>query len=409
MDKIYKHFEISERLLLHKQVAFMFGPLWSNFAISARFAKTAFATGDNLTVKHWAAKTFKYGYFKNYFNKFVGRKVTGLRGVMIKTDDNAMITKKTDFTKNEKGDRVRYPLIYPLSGEGVIDDERLEDNEEAITSYYFDLTLRARRHATRSEGKLSDRRPAFNVQAQSKDVLGMWLARIHDRDVMAALSGVANSVGTISAAAPTSTRRWYGGQTAAGVVESVANDAAIDSTTNNLFGEKVIEHIKRLATLNEPVIRPIIIGGEEYYLMFIHPYQNKALRNATDYKAALQNAEVRGKGNPLFTGGATLWDGVIVHTIPWIETRLGAGGSTASEYFESGDDCWNTGYVARALFCGAQAICIGYGGTPDWVEEQFDYKWEWGIALSLFFAVGKTKFNSIDYGVITVDTIMVAD
>lgn len=372
-------------------------------------AKTSFATGDALTVKHWSAKAFNYGYYNNYFNKFVGRKVTGLKGVAIETDDNAMICKKTDFTKGKKGDKVTFPMIYPLSGEGVIDDERQEDSEEALSSYSFDLTLRRRRHATRTAGKMSERRPAFDIQEKSKDVLGMWLARIHDRDIIAAASGVANAVGTISANAPSSTRRWYGGQTAAGVVESVANDAKIDSNTDNLFGEKVIEWVKRLATLNEPIIRPIIIGGEEYYLMFIHQYQRKALRAATDYKAALQNAEVRGKGNPLFTGSEGLWDGVIVHSLPWIETRLGAGGSTASEYFESGDDCASGMYVARALFCGAQAVCVAYGGTPDWVEDKFDYENEWGICLSLFFSVGKTEFNSIDYGIITVDTAIVAD
>lgn len=407
-----KYFNRDELLVLHnirKELTFMFGPLWGSFAMSARFAKTAYATSDELTVKQWAAKPLKYGYFNNYFNKFVGKKVTVRRGVFIKTDDNAMIMKRTEFQKNKKGDRVRYPLIYPFSGEGVVDDEQLEDNEEALSSYYFDLTLRRRRHATRSAGEMSDRRPAFDVRVQSQGVLGMWLARIHDRDVVAAMSGVANAVGTISASAPTATRRWYGGQKADGTVDSVANDAAITSTTNHLFGEKVIEHVKRLATLNEPIIRPIIIGGEEYYVMFIHPYQNKALRASTDYKAALQNAEVRGKQNPLFTGGATLWDGVIVHTIPWIETRLGAGGTSASEYFDASDYCDDSDYVARALFCGAGAICIGYGGTPDWVEEKFDYKNQWGIALSLFYAVGKTKFNDIDYGVITVDTGMVAD
>lgn len=407
---MYKYFDRNGRLLLHKKVDFMFGPLWRSFAMSARFAKTAFATDDALTVKHWAAKTFKYGYFNNYFNKFVGKKVTGIKGVMIKTDDNAMICKKTEFQKNKKGDKVTYALIDPLSGEGVIDDERLEDSEEALSSHDFSLTLRRRRHATRSAGEMSDRRPAFDVQEQSRGVLGMWLARIHDRDVIANLSGVANAVGTITAVAPSSTRRWYGGQKADGTVYSVANDAAINSTTNHLFGEKVIEWVKRLATLNEPVIRPIIIGGEEYYLMFIHPYQRKALRASTDYKAALQNAEVRGKGNPLFTGAEGVWDGVIVHTLPWIETRLGAATqSLASEYFDDSDICTNLMYVARALFCGAQSICIGYGGTPSWVEEKFDYESEWGIALSLFYASAKTKFNGIDYGVITVDTAIVAD
>lgn len=384
------------------------------FTMSMRFAKTAFATGDELTVKHWSKETFKYGYYKNYFNKFVGRKVTVKRGVWIKTDDNAMIIKKTDFRKNAKGDRVRFALIDPLSGEGVIDDERQEDNEEAITSYYFDLTLRRRRHATRSEGEMSDRRPAFDVQAQSKDVLGMWLARAHDKDCIAALSGVANAVGTIAADAPSSTRRWYGGQTAAGTVESVANDAAIDSNTTNLFGEKVIEWVKRLATLSEPVIRPIVQNGEEYFVMFIHGYQRKALRASTDYKAALENAAIRGKGNPLFTGSDGVWDNVIIHTIPKIETRLGASGTTATEYFDAGDYCNNGTYVARALFCGAGALTIGYGAHKNgevskWVEKLFDYDNEWGIALSLFFAVGKTKFNGIDYGVITVDTAIVAD
>lgn len=373
-------------------------------------AKTAFVTGDALTVKHWAAATFQYGYYKNYFNRFVGKTVTRKKGVMIETSDNAMITKKTEFQKNKKGDKVTFALIDPLAGEGVIDDERLEDNEEAVTSHDFSITLRRRRHATRSEGEMSDRRPAFDVKVKSRGVLGMWLARIHDRDVVAVLSGVANAVGTISAVAPSATRKWKGGQNAAGTaVESVATDLLVDSATNNLFGEKVIEHVKRLATLNEPIIRPIVINGEEYYVMFIHGYQAKALRASADYKAALQNAEVRGKGNPLFTGSQGLWDGVIIHVLPWIETRLGAGGTTASEVFEAGDRCATGITVARALFCGAQAAVVGYGGYPSWVEDKFDYDNEWGIALSLFYVTGKTKFNSIDYSVIPVDTVIVAD
>lgn len=377
-------------------------------------AKTAFATGDALTVKHWAADTFRYGYFKNYFNKFVGKTVTKLKGVMIETDDNALITKKTEFQKNKKGDKVTFALIDPLAGEGVVDDERLEDNEEAITSHDFSVTLRRRRHATRSEGEMSDRRPAFSVKTKSRGVLGLWLARMHDVDMIAVLSGVANAVGTISVSAPTTNRHWYGGQTAAGAVTTETTDALIANGggtdyDNYLFGEKVIEWVKRLATVNEPIVRPIIIGGEEYYLMFIHPYQKKALRASTDYKAALQNAEVRGKGNPLFTGSEGLWDGVIVHTLPRIETRLGAGGSTAAEYFESGDDVADTITLARALFCGAQAAVVAYGGFPKWVEDKFDYENEWGISLSLFYVTAKTIFNSEDYGVIAVDTAVVPD
>ena len=378
--------------------------------------KTSFATGDNLTVKWWSASTFQYGVYKNYFNKFTGKNLPTnkkLRGVSIETNPNAMISRKMEFAEHAKGDRITYALIDPLSGAGVIDDERLEDNEEALASSDFSITLRRRRHATRTTGKMSDLRPAFDVMVKSRQVLGMWLAREHDKDVIAAASGVANSVGTIAASAPTSTRRWYGGQTAAGVIVPVANDAAIDSATTNIFGEKVIEWVKRFATLNEPLVRPIIVGGEEIYVMLIHPYQTKALKASTDYKAALQNSMQRAASNPQFKGmfenSHGLWDGVVVHEIPKIETRLGAGGSTAAEYFESGDDVPSGITVARGLFLGAQSICIGYKGSPAWVEDKFDYDNEWGIALGLFYQVAKTKFNSIDYGVVTVDTAVVVD
>ena len=403
------NFNAIGRLSLHRDLDFIMGPLWGGAATSARFAKTAFATDDELTVKHWAAGTFRYGYYNHFFSRFVGKPAKKVKGVVIATDDNALITKKMEFQKNKKGDVVTFALVDPLAGEGVIDDETLEDREEAITSHDFDITLRRRRHATRSEGEMSDRRPAFDVKVKSKSVLGMWLARIHDRDIMAAMSGVANSVGTIAAAAPTTNRHWYGGQTAAGTVAPVANDAAIISATDHLFGEHVIEYVKRLATVNEPIIRPIIIGGQEFYLMFIHAYQAKALRACTDYKAALQSARERSASNPLFSGALGEWDGVAVHVLPWIETRLGAGGSTASEYFELADDCASGITVARALFCGAQAACVAYGGTPKWVEDKFDYDNEWGIALSLFYAAAKPVFNSEDYGVIAVDTAIVPD
>jgi N4-gp56 family major capsid protein len=402
-------FNRTERLSMHRNLAFIAGPLCGAMAIFARFAKTAFTTGNALTVKLWAADTFRYGYFNNFFNQFVGKTVKKVKGVVNETSPNALICKKTEFQKKKKGDKVTYALIDPLAGEGVIDDERLEDNEEPISSHDFSITLRRRRHATRSEGEMSDRRPAFDVQSKSRDVLGMWLARIHDRDVVSALSGVANAVGTIAASAPTTNRHWFGGQTSAGVVESVANDAAIDSATANLFGEHVIEYVKRMATLTEPVIRPIIYKGKPYFLMFIHGYQAKALKACTDWKAAQKDAQIRGAGNPLFTGALGEWDGVIIHEIPWIETRLGAGTSTASEYFESGDDCANGITVARALFCGAQAACVAYGGYPSWVEDKFDYENEWGIALSLFYQVAKPVFNSEDYGVLAVDTAIVPD
>ena len=374
-------------------------------------AKTTYTTSSNETVKWWSAKTFAYGEFNNYFNKYVGEKVTNLAGVKIETSDNALIITKHDFKKG-KGDEVTFSLIDPFVGDGVIDDETMEDQEEALVSHDFKIRLRRRRHATRTAGKMTERMVAWSIRAKSKTNLGLWLARVHDRDIVAAMSGVANSVGTIAANAPSSTRKWTGGQKADGTLYHTDNDldSEVDSQTNHLFGEKVIEAVRRKATMTEPILRPIRTkDGEDIYLMFIHGYQHKALRAATDYKAALQDADVRGAKNRLFRNSAGFWNGVLVHEIPKIETRLGAGGSTASEYFDSGDDCASGIAVARALFCGAGAVCVAYGGNPEWDEEDFDYGNQWGICLSLFLSIAKTEFNSIDYGVIAVDTAYVAD
>lgn len=376
-------------------------------------AKTEFTSSHVLTVQHWAADTFRYGTHDNFFNKFVGKVTKRLKGVVIETDDNAMITKKTEFRKNKKGDKVTFALIEPLTGEGKVDDARLEDSEEAIVARDFSVTLRRRRHATRTEGEMSDRRPAFDIQAKSRGVLGLWLARVHDVDQISVLSGLANAAGTIAATAPTTNRGWAGGQTTADALQGdsglSATIATLTTASNYLFGPRVVEAVKRAATLSEPIIRPIMVGGEEFYLMFIHLYQAKALKASTDWKAAMQNAARRGPGNPLFTGALAEWDGVIIHEIPKIETRLGAGGTGATEVFETGVAAADGVTVARALFCGAQASVIAYGGVPMWVEEKFDYDNEWGIALSLMYVTAKTKFNNEDYGVMTVDTAVQPD
>jgi N4-gp56 family major capsid protein len=371
-------------------------------------AKTEFTTSHALRVEKWSAVMFKYGAFRSYFSKFIGPRVRA-RGVDLATSPNALCQLKMDLKKG-KGDKITYPMVAALENAGVTGDNKLEDNEERLTAYDYAVELGKTRNAVRSEGELSDKRVVFDAKMVAKDALGPWLGTRIDKYCLAALSGTASDDGNVSASAPSSNRRWYGGQTSADVLESVANDAAIDSSTNNIFGPAVIEAIKRKARATEPIVRPLMINGKEYYVMFIHPYQSKALKSSTKWINAQQYANWRGEErNPLFTGALGIWDGVIIHEWERVETRLGAGGSTASEYFESGDDCANGIYVARALFCGAQAVVQAWGKQPYFRAETFDYGDEWGVAVGAMVGVGRPEFNSEDYGVITVDTAYVPD
>jgi len=352
---------------------------------------------------------FQYPRYKSFFSKFIGKNVKA-RGVNIKTDPNALCQLKADFKKS-KGDKVVFGMRAPLRNAGVTGDNKLEDNEEKLTFYDWDIELKKTRNAVRSEGELSDKRVIFDVKMQAKPALGDWLGHRIDSYALAALSGLVSDDGNVAVNAPSSNRKWAGGQTTADAITHCTSDLASNfgTATNELFGPSVIELIKRKAMVTEPKIRPIIYKGKEYYVIFIHPYQAKALKSSTKWKNGHLYADVRGEKNALFQGSLGAWDGVIIHEYEKIETRYGEGGSTASEYFESGDDVASGKYAARALFCGAQAVCQAYGKLPYYRYEQFDYGDEWGVAVGAMCAVGKPEFNSEDYGVITVTTQYQAD
>jgi len=295
--------------------------------------------------------------------------------------------------------------------EGKTGDDKLEDSEEKLDFYDFDVTLGQIRHAVRSAGKLSDKRPAFDMKQQAKPALGEWAMHKVDNYTLAALSGLASADANVSANAPSTGRKWVGGQTIGttgiGTLHHVETnlDAEFTATsTDHLFGPQVIAAVKRKAIMTEPIIRPIIVDGQERYVMFIHPYQAKALRSDWEWINSHCEADVRGQKNAIFTGALGMYDGVILHMWPKVEARLGAGGSTPSEYFDSGDDLDSTVYAARALFCGAQAVVQAYGKLPSYEADTFDYGNQWGVAIGMQITVDKVEFDSKDLGVMAVDT-----
>jgi len=380
-------------------------------------AQTLIGTGHALRKTQWSTYFFMYCRFKTYFSKFIGKdKATDRRGVGIETDENAIIQLKGDFAK-EKGDKVVYNMQAPLSSAGRTGDSTMEGNEEAMIFYDFDITLKQVRNAVRNTGKLDDKRPAFVLKSRAKPSLAQWMAHKLDGYTTAALSGIASSDGNVAANAPsTATRKWAGGQalgtTGIGTVyRNTSNtDANMHGTAaNNYFGPLVIEHVKRKALTTEPCIAPIVIGGEERFVMFVSPYQAKALKADWQWNNEQAHANIKGETNPIFTGALGMHDGVIVHEWAKIETRLGAGGSTASELWDAADPLPSDDYGARALFCGRQATLQAFGMKPTYNTDTFDYGNQWGVAIGVQVAVSKPEFNGVDQGVIVVDTQYLAD
>ena len=353
-------------------------------------ADTQFLTDNALTVHKWSAVLFKEALADMYLSKFIGK------------DDKSIIQTKSDLEK-EQGDKINFALRMKLQGAGQTGDSNLEGNEEALVFHNFPVKIDLRGHSVKAAGKMTMKRTKFDIKNEAKNALADWMSEILDKDLIYALSGLANPVGTIAVNSPSTNRKWYGGQSTGGVVTAVANDAAINSNTAHLFGTEVISTIKRKAELSTPKIRPVNVAGKEYFVCYVHPYQAKALRAESAWQQAQREAMPSAKDNPIFSGALGMWDGVVIQKYDSIETR------SATQVFETGDAVAAGMNVARALFCGAQAGVIAYGQYPGWYEKMFQYGRVPGVATDVIYGVAKTEFNNEDFGVITIDTAFVTD
>jgi len=348
----------------------------------------------------WGEKTYRQAEKDSFFNdgRFVG------------TDSNSIIQVNADLTKN-KGDQIHTPLRARLIDDGKINDEAIEGSEKALTFHNCDTTIHKRKQAVRLDGEMTERRTKIKLRGEAKEALGAWHADTRDTDIVLGLSGIANAVGTIAAATPTSARRFIGGQLTTGVggVATVATDALITNAAGeHLFGTFVLSHLKRMAQVDGGAaygkMRPVIIKGKKFYVYFASPWQVKALKMEDRWINAQKDANIRGEDNPIFSGACGMWDGVIVHEYDKIELRTGAGGVTAPEIFEAGDGVANGLTVARGLFCGAQAGILAYGRKIGWKEKVFEYDSQFGVEVSSIYGFSKAKFNSQDFAVIACDT-----
>lgn len=371
--------------------------------------ETFHRSDSNLTQQKWSESLFREALKRTYFGKYAG------------DSDQSIIQNKYELDgEKAKGDKITIGLLLELTSAGVVNDQKIEGNEEALIYRDFTTTIFGRGHGVVSGGPMSRKRTAFDIRRDARSVLAGWIKNQIDNDTVLALSGLANPVlvdddsTPLAAVSPSTNRKFYGGQTTAGVVTEVADDGEITNASGaHLFGTKVIELLKRRAKMANPIIRPVTVEGKEYYVCFIHPWQVKALRADTDWKAAQKDANVRGEKNPIFSGALGVWDGVVIHEYERILYRTGAvTQSLPSEYFEAGDPCYfnTTGVtVCRALFCGAQAGVHAWGQKPRWLEDDFDYGRRPGVATDFIYRADKCRFNGEDFGVITCDTAAVPD
>ena len=348
-------------------------------------ANTTSATiPQSLVLKSWAKKTWETGIKESYFSKFMGR------------DAKSIIHIKEELNKG-KGTSINIPLLMPLIGAGVIEDNMLEGHEESLVYRDFDVPLSRIRHAVRLAGRFEEQKIQQNMRSDARSALSEWLAGYIDRSIFAILTGTTppfiKSVGDIFPfylEAPSTDRVLYAG--------SATAENAI--TTSDKFDTAIIGKAKRMARADETTaIRPIRVDGRETYVMVIDQWQARDLKTDTKWIEAQEHANIRGEKNPIFSGAIGIWDGVVIHECNRVP-RTATGASNAM--------------VGHALFLGAQACVFAEGEAPRWVEKSFDFENQYGVSIGRMFGLKKSRFkfdgtNWTDFGVINVLTSSAED
>jgi N4-gp56 family major capsid protein len=290
-----------------------------------------------------------------------------------------------------------------LSGAGVAGDDTLEGSEEALTFYRDTVTIDQIRNAVRSAGKASEQRVPYSMREEARQALGDWISNMLDTSFFNQIGGYTTEsdtrkTGMQSPAA--ATRFLIANSGAAGSASTEASLTTVAAPqTNALLTLGDIDRCVAIAKTESPMIRPIKVGGDSYYVMFLHPYQTWKLRAAsaaagtwTDIqKAAMMGGQI--KDNPIFTGALGIYNNVILHESSRVPLTVASA----------------DGNFRRAIFCGAQSAVVAFGQDSSgmktsWNEELFDYGNQLGVAAGLLWGLKKTQFNSADFGTIVVSS-----
>ncbi len=347
----------------------------------------------------WAKKLFVEALKATWVGKFIG-------------DSNSVIQRKDDLSQSA-GDRITVGLRMQMTGAGIQGDGTLEGNEEALVTYSDNVLINQLRHATRSNGKMSQQRVPFVIRDEGMAGLRDWLADRYDTSFFNQACGFTlvsdtRYTGNNATIAPDTAHLIVAGNVG-------ATESSLSATTGAYLSLSDIDRAVTIAksfgrygdyTGSVPM-RPVMINGEEKYALFLHPYQTLRLRTNTStgqwldiQKAAMTGGQV--SNNPIYTGALGEYNGVVLHESARVTPTLSfAGGSNTlglqSSYY-------------RAVLCGAQACSIAFGQdtatglSGSWVEELFDYGNQLGIAAGTIFGLKKMQFNSLDFATLVISS-----
>lgn len=361
-------------------------------------AKTIVGLNDPKAVKKFRSQLAVDVARTSYFNKkFMGEG----------PDASAPIQVLRDL-ESDAGETISYDLSLQLKMQPVEGDDVLEGQEEDLKFYTDSIYIDQMRQGVNAGGRMARKRTLHDLRMIAKKRQADWWSRVFDELLFMYLSGARGvntdytfpttytGFGNNAMAAPDANHILY-----AGAATSKATVAATDKMTL-----ATVDRLSAKSTMmgggteGIPSIQPIVIDGEEHFVLVMSPWQKYDLKRdaGTGGWLDVQKAAAAADGakSPIFKGGLGMYNNVVLHEAkPIIRfTDYGAGSNIAA---------------ARALFLGNQAAVVAFGTAGsgmrfDWHEETRDNGNQLVVSTDSIFGVKKCAFNSTDFGVIAVDS-----
>jgi hypothetical protein len=351
----------------------------------------------------------------------------------------SVIVRMADLEAN--GKEINVPLVNQLTGMGV-GVGTLRGNEEMMDSYGFPVWADWGRNAV-ANNRAANKESSFDVRSTARNLLRGWSRRIVRDDLTDTLLSIptaaiqpnrfqvpGNRVNGVKWTLATTAQKnsWtaanydrilFGkdlGNYASTFATAIANvdsptdimTAAVGSLAKQLAKQSGVDPTNPGVYNGRPKITPWEIEelDQEMYVCFIGDRAFTNLQNDPAMQGANRDARARENNatgtNPIFTGGALLYDGILYKNIPEITSRLLLSGAGAA-----GVD------VEPFFLCGQAAMAYAMGQLPrPTTLEDGDYEFVFGIGIETQYGVGKiakapqsvvgaTAGDLVDWGMVT--------
>lgn len=367
-------------------------------------ARTTILPGDANKRKAWAAAVAEDAAKDQYFSRMQGPE--GSRSAIIK---------KTDLEKGA-ADEVTTALVAKLRGQPITEGKKLAGSEFRLSHSSHSMRINEFRHGVNVGARIEQSRVGFNLAKQGREKLTEYIKELYEEVIcMAACGarGVGDEIqhfGLDYVGYPNALRA----PDAAHLFVGTAGDKA--KATLLTTDKMTLATINKLRTKSKKMLggqpdkavkmTPVSKGGRDCFILSVAPEVMQDIRDDTGaqgwFEAQKALTSAVGKESEIFKGGAGMFNGVLVDEM---ETCVKFSDYGASTNFAA----------TRSLFLGSNAVATAHGtkGMADGMsvaldEDMDDRKHDHILFFEMIFGADKTQFNSMDYGMISVDTAFTA-